>query len=619
MAQATPETATLLVELRADEPGFHSVRQIRMLDDHETEQIQAASELIRSVGASAEFVRFQDVTKLALTRLDVVESRDRPSQQEIDAAVAAVAAVIEAREKLLGGICRLLSGAMQNLPHEIDPLVNDPSWTVLTGAVEAPSTIVRDRNRVIGVVSEGEFAPLISVAEHAFEVAQSAYIECLCSISDDVLAAGTLLRQLHAEAPEGIPALLEVPDEGSTDDGFTIQPHDLPLDRVSNALRVARRAREVHDEGEDSEKLVISESEGDWDTAPTAEIGEPPIAARADADATATGGAGVEANEQEADNSEASGPRSERAEIHYAEATGGGSGDAEADSTAPVVDVEGVIALAVELNRDLEREWSGALERAANRAGIERQLAAVRGAIAAFQRSYEADTSGEINDRLDAWPLPLDELASITPGSAQDSRWRTRAEIAAFIQVLDALRGLQEPTRIEFRFIRGERQRLETFWEAGAFAILRSRLELLQALVGLRRDDGHPVREPMRRLRLAQASWLRGDPESCMAHAIAGLCTWCGVTVEELPAALSAEVGLQEAGLRECVVAAIGLYRYSQDGGPSLAAATLLARCLADALLMLVQGPETEVRNDPARTWEILAEGLPFSPLREDD
>ena len=79
---------------------------------------------------------------------------------------------------------------------------------------------------------------------------------------------------------------------------------------------------------------------------------------------------------------------------------------------------------------------------------------------------------------MPALPLSREEIARLTLDPDPERRWRQLqlAEVDALILVLEALEGLRQPSAQTIYF---DENRVETWWEAGAFALVRDRIALL--------------------------------------------------------------------------------------------------------------------------------------------
>jgi hypothetical protein len=272
-----------------------------------------------------------------------------------------------------------------------------------------------------------------------------------------------------------------------------------------------------------------------------------------------------------------------------------------------------LIRLARELNEDLERAWSGALERAALQQGIQQQMAAVRGAAVALQRLYASD-----QQPLGQWPPGAEQIVDFErdPSAAVDLI--PTAQLLAFIAVLEGLDSITQATRTEVSWKSGEEEKLAKFWEAGAFAVLRARLALLGELLHSRGESDRTAQlDVFRHLRSAQTTWHQGNPEACLLHAAAGLAVHLKTPVEELAAVLAADPVLAEAGLAEQACAALRVLERILRGEPVLALATVTAAALADALLLLSQPLPGAKRLSAQELHEVIARDVPFESLRD--
>jgi hypothetical protein len=576
------EAVTVLAEHRAEGPHTHGIVQVRRLDLAEAAETREAVELINTVSRSTAFRRVQQLAELALARIAPITARDQPAQHEIDACVAAIAALVRARETFEKSASELSNSSAT---ASIDELSSHPAWNALNALAADPLSFKRDRGGRVGTLdAANQFVELgVSVAS-AVAACQRVFIAILRARADDVLAAGKRLRLLQAEAPEGRPTLIASPEYRPDGTAMSLTPENLPMEQISEALRIARFAVE-HGDADD----MPGPKKPDQDTMPEPAISE---AEAHESNDTAAETQGSPAGSPAPEGAAASEPQ---------------------PPTDPPVDLQGLIRLARELNDDLERAWSGALERAVHQDGVQRQIAAVRGAIVAVQRLYANDQKP-----MDEWPPGAEQMVQFERDPSASADLMPTAQLLALVAVLEGLNPVAQASRVEVSWKSGEGEKLSKYWEAGAFSVLRARLELLGDLLRSPGESGRANQmDTFRHLRSAQMTWRKGDPEACLAHAAAGLATHLKTPVEELAPVLAADPVLVQAGLADQACAALRVLQRVLRGEAVLALATITAPALADALLVLSQPLPGGERLSAQDLHDLIAREVPFESLRD--
>lgn len=600
------EAVAILAERRAMMPGQHELAQVRLLEDAELAEIQRASGLISAVGSSAGLRRLGQLTELTLERISVVESRDRPAAHEIESCLAALGAMVMAETKLLENIDDLLTEAAdtpgtQDARDGLSALQQSARWSVLSAAATRAYELARDRNGLLVIrPNNDDVASLSGVAQEAFVESQDAYMLALAARAADVLDAGQRLRRLHAECPEGVPSWLYLPTNmGDADHGsFTLTPHELPIQLVSEALRVARLAESIATQEEAAES-------GPGAVGPLPDVSE---AGRATMEASSTQAKthaqgdhpSIERDRREAD-----------LDTGAQEAGEGAPGEAEPG----VVDLPGLLAMASTLNTELERAWSGALSRAVLEEGVAVQTAAVRAALSGFQR--RAATTGV---RVEEFPPSGPMLAEMETDSHRGTELLVLSQLTAFENVLQGLQALVQPSAGEVRFEHDQPESLKRFWGSGAFAQLAGRLDLLRSLMeeeGLPPEQ-RPLSDSLRHLKLAQAAWRSGDPEGCLFHGACGLASQLDVPALELETRLVLDdENAPDIGDAELVAVGVRTLVSILSGEPNLHLGALTGPALVEALSSCIFPGSREGRMPPQDWFEIVSRDVPFEPLQD--
>lgn len=568
-------------------PGEHELAQVRTLSEAEHAGIRAAGDLITKIAESAALRRLQALTQLTLDRVALVEAHDEPARHEVQAAAAGVEAMLQANEGLFTDTSLLLSDDSSNKTtvalEALEALPSSQPWTILGQLNEDGVRLVRDRSGEVGVLSENQFSPLTQIVKEAYRLSQQAYVAATASQRPRILAAGQQLRSLHVECPEGVPSLVVIPkEEASSSDSLSIVPYDLPIHLVGEALRVARV----------SELAAVGESAGAIPGREAVDQDEVDPADPAD-----------DAFDDAADEAESDSLRTE---------PGSTADDLnEAQEDQPVVNLAGLLRLAVTLNDDLARAWSGALDRALTQDAIAAQMAALRAAVWGFQRRAsderilieEFPPSGRLLAELEADPTRAVQLTVL-------------AELRAFVELLDGSEALTEPSIVQVKMSQAGADSLKRFWESGAFARTRGQLDLLDNLLASR-DGSHRGDAPwnaFRHLRLASAAFHAGDPEACLLHSACALAAHARSPLSELEDQLSGSAIEDQEGAK----AGLRTLRAILDGKPSLALAALAAAPLHDAVIRLAMPQPPSESMGAKEMFDLFAKDLPYEDVSND-
>lgn len=578
IVSATPIVS--LVEHRVTVPRDHEIIVLRELSEEEATRIEKAADLITSVAISRPFRRLQGLSQTAASRVGLVEARDQPSQQELGSCRAVIHGLIQAYRNFVADASALIadrevSERTAESQSAMADLAASPEWKILAALEEPGTELVFDREHNLGILDRQKcFTVVTPLIARAFAECEETFTKLLLAVGKDVLEAATLLRRLHVECPQGLPALLDVGqlEEGADAESRSIVPRDLPLNLVYEALRLVRTA----------EKIAHGEA-------------EPPIARPTVEDDDAQEMSAIARSARED-------PQAKVASVDKPD----GEEPAKAVADPAVVDLPGLISAAGRLNDALEDAWSGALDRALTDAGIEGQLAAVRAAIAGFQRRSEDDKV-----YLQEFP-PGSEVIEQLEKDPQRVRERlVCAQLVAFTELLEKLQSVTRPTRVQVKIAQGSTEELTRFWESGAFGKLRGLLDLLRHLLEKPQppeDERFPI-EADRRFRLAHAAWHAGDPEGCLFHAACGLSRHLGLPVADLEASLpdNERRATASAGLRALTA--------QLRGEPALDLSTLTAPALADLAVELVMPSVGERGMGGDELYELLAQDLPHVRL----
>lgn len=205
------------------------------------------------------------------------------------------------------------------------------------------------------------------------------------------------------------------------------------------------------------------------------------------------------------------------------------------DRADQVLDLRALAAHATELVDSIERVWSDALDPAALAAAQEEMGARFGSLLQSIQRRASASDrslrAAGLDPTIPAFPLPPEELGriSLEPGTERRLRQLQLAEVEALMLLLAALEAMRAPSAHTIKLDTGE---VESWWESGAFALVRARVRLLVrvseeaaaaevALIG----GEAPATAPafFDRLRLASDALGAGDVDGALLHAAIAL------------------------------------------------------------------------------------------------
>jgi hypothetical protein len=207
------------------------------------------------------------------------------------------------------------------------------------------------------------------------------------------------------------------------------------------------------------------------------------------------------------------------------------TGSPPGDREDQVVDLRALARHATAFTDELERAWSAALDsvllaEAQQEMGAryESLLRTIARRAAAADRALS--TAG-VDPGLPAHPLQPDELARLAFDPTPKQCWLQRqlAEIDTLTTLLEALKAISAPSA---HVIHVHEQRVESWWEAGAFALIRDCADLLlrvseqvASAAELTGTSVTPTPPPafVGRLQLASAALRHGDIEAVLMHA----------------------------------------------------------------------------------------------------
>jgi hypothetical protein len=603
-----------LAELGEDEWGHHLVTAIRDLSIEEVAEIEGADDLVIKAGSAPAWQRAHHLFAVTRDAIADLQEVDRPGPGEIERVRAAASSLAPAlaalASELEAGVRDYGAEEVQgDFAERAEKVRNSDIWGVVSEIADkdAGSFKAAPTGTVWQRASDGAVVDVPSAAFAAIRAGQHLLTHHYRAIEPAVTAAAKLLLSVKAEAPGGIPAIVEFTIKGDTP--TNLKPRQLALGRISPAMRAVRISSRPAEEDE------VTEQGGEGAEPEVELIEEPEIV---DSGGNAAGDGRTEGD-----------PASEE----------------ENETGQEPVELSALFDLARTLDGDLEKAWSAALDEAIAAPAIETQLAAVYSLVSALQRNLARQaqdmTSAGVDSRIEEWPLSDGRLAAlnVAPDNEARSKQSGLAQLNAFVDVMETFEGLQGPANITVSFNQ-EGESVERFWSAGAFALLKDRLWLLERLTREQGRDvaaaiapqeaersGRPpasdIGDAFERLRLGTRALTHGDPEAAIFHGLLAVAGAVGVPGEEIAARLAEDPGEGDSQLSEdeiqILTMAIGVVARSQSGAPNLPVATLLAKATLRAAHKLTLGPVGGPDLSPSEVAELIESHQPLRPLEPEE
>jgi hypothetical protein len=319
-----------------------------------------------------------------------------------------------------------------------------------------------------------------------------------------IQSTGLLLRQLAAEIPDGLPILMRADVLGkdvATQGTGPMSPEPLALDC---AVRLHRAIRLTDELLKKTQNFGAPKTTSPGQSAPQSDATGIP-------QAQPTGAPDTESTQ----------------------ASNGTTGDFQENPDNTSLDLRALAAHATNLATTLEKAWSDALSPEVLKGAHEELEARTTSLLASIQRQIEMSDNiarkAGIDTRLGAYPVSTEEIKSLSfePTLNQELRQAHLAAIDALVLLLEALNAMRAPSAKRISFPSGVE---ESWWEAGAFAMLRARARLLvqvaeqarlaaQAIAGENKGDHNSPAKVFNSLFLARESLSYGDALSAVLHA----------------------------------------------------------------------------------------------------
>jgi len=275
-----------------------------------------------------------------------------------------------------------------------------------------------------------------------------------------------------------------------------------------------------------------------------------------------------------------------------------------------VVDLRALAAHATELADELERAWSNALDAVLLAKAHQELTARHQSLVSTIQRRAAAGEralrAAGVDTGLPAMVLPPQEVLNIalTPEGRQAWLQRQLAEFDALSGLLQAITLLRTPSA---RRVFGDGRQSESWWQAGAFLLVRERAAALartcesitdteEALSG-RLPDKEPLRAVLDSLTLAAAAHGRGDALAALMHTRLAIFQRAGESRAVVPEDLLERIARTTVPAHEAHVLRLldeAVRSTTSGAAPDSGAAVLLApRALAIVTRLCLDTPQT--------------------------
>jgi hypothetical protein len=641
-------------------PRSHEIGFVRQLDEQERERIMAADRLITRMANSASYQRCVSVLQVLQALIGELGKQERPNTSLLDGLRTATGSLAESLRLLADDLDQ---DAPAELTAAIQAVQDGSAWRQVALITEgAGGALHRHRNGTI-VWRQADTGGMIDVAAAARTAVlqgQQLIARRFLALESELRAAAGLLRQLAVETLEGPPTIFSVPTTMlEAGQPGQVTPHQLALEKIDAVLGSARLARQ-HLEPKQPETAGTPAGEDATETVDAA-AGDTAASGSAAPAGSAAGEGG--STESEPEGGERTGPAheadgQERARTPPDPVTVEDPGTAhrprdDEDPAAPTngtnvgaaiepVLLQPVFQQARNLQQALEHAWSRSLDETLLEPALAEQLAAIHSLLRSLTTRIEDEdrrlrTAG-VDPRIPGWPPTPEMLAALDPCQRPDSTGRSKdlrlAQITALQAVTETLAAFREPSTVQFT-VGQDGQRMDRFWDAGAFALLRTRIELLERLTReherwLAQHEQAEPRVPesdpgatLDRLFLGARALGHGDPEAALLHATAALAARYASSPDGPLAAIRQEaLGSDHIPVEapEMLERAFTVTARLSEGRENLAVATLLAQetlALAHSLLV---GPLPDRQASTKELAEMFEAGMPDSePLQTDE
>lgn len=511
-------------------PGLLGVRELSV---DEVRQYRQDASLLRAIVPLSPYVRAADAVEALGELVDqLADASDdgtlsRRGLRRVERALAIVARTFGELPKALQASLRDRLGAAgdeaRRLSEEHARLAALPSYSLVCALDSVPIERLRlaaddeTSELVLSAEGVGSWPPaadmplrttslgLVAIAERALHDAERLVARWLLEHEDVVREASLRIARLAAEVIEGAPAVvvfrIRRRSEEEEPEILGMTPDAVPLEEL-HTLQAALQRAERRLESEPREPAL----RGALGLYP-----EQILTAVAETNRALLGQPADEpAGDIEEDDPDAGDDAVDS--------------DQDADEVdeqpgAPPIDLATVIAHAELGTIALEQAWSRALADEDTEELLARwfsTIEAIRAEVfAADQRRPEEDRYLEI-------PPTEAEIAAVelAPGSKRMSHQARIAQMLTMIELIDAIRSLDQPTQ---RLVDQTSGRYAQWVSSGAFALARDQLRALSDLLDAETGPPTTDEDAERGFHLAVNSSRRGDPEAAVLHLARGL------------------------------------------------------------------------------------------------
>ncbi len=648
-ADESQRVTTQLAELYQDVPGEHGISGIRELSDDELRQIERDDHLIVTSANAAPFQRCRQILGVVIEQIADLQEADPAGPGEVGAVRAAFGSLMEALgeldEKLKEVIQEFSSGeAATEFARHATQIRESPAWRQVEELADpdmgsfmrAPDGAVVWRRR-----SDDALIDPSEVAVMAVNRGQVLLLRHYAAVQPMLIEAAVRIRELAAEAPGGTPGVVEITIEDGEAKHMT--PRPLAVNLVQPAVRAARIATRLVERFETAQGITIPEERG----------------------APRDGDAEADSTEAETESATERGRR-ETVDAETEDVSSDEETAESAESQTPLpLEFSSLFGLARNLHTDLEKVWSAALDETLLDPAVEKQLAAVGTLLNALQRKFAAQDQALQDEGIEArimeWPLSDESLAALILSPDLDARTRQSrlAQLNALLGVVETFESLKQPGNVTVTLGQSG-EAVERFWSAGAFALLRDRLRLLERTT---QDHGRDLEKTLNehdedateeagdgedepteegdtevadsveegtertsdafeRLRLGTQAWIHGDPEAAVFHAVSAVAGTLNVSPDLVSAKLAEEADERQASFSkeqaEILTRAAEMVTGAIAGSSNLAVATLLAQSALRAAHVLILGPVPGRSLSPSELAALVESRRPLQPLEAE-
>ena len=460
----------LVTQLPPLQPGSKlDVKVLRRLTEDEQRRVRQANTLLRRLHGASVYGQmvslFQELRQA--TERDMSPDRQAAEMNRAAHALSSTAAEIAADLRLhahadfgvesaeIAALEVAINEETQQAPFQIllavRELTQGPFIAVESGVVNNTAAVGQLQMRISNVANTIDLA---SAIRSGIVVAQRLIGRQLLIYEGRISEASLCLRQLAAEISDGAPALM-------CSSSYDPAHGEMRLGRVTFDPLALTEAVELHRALRRT--AVLLQETGD------ARPQSLPVGSQ-----DKTEGQGQSGGDH-ATRTAGNGPSRERS-----------TPDLQCDRRQDqVFDLRSLATYATVLTGELEQAWTAALEAGLLSETLREIDARLQSLLRAFQRratagDRAADAAG-IDPGLPPMPLPADEVARLSFDPNKERHWRQLqlAEVEAIVPLLEAIKAMREPS---VHRVYGDQRRMESWWEAGAFMLVRERTALLVRL-----------------------------------------------------------------------------------------------------------------------------------------